>query len=314
LEKERMNFGLSLNVNDPAPNSITKSLEAECLGLDYIWVADLPSQRYAPVIASAIASATSRIRIGLGLISPFLHKPQQIASSLITLIESYGGRFDLCMGPGDRDELRRVGIDLDTYKDISQYLVNSRREISDILASRDIRCKIWLGAQGPRLLRVASSFDGVLLNYSSPEMIEWALNVIREVGGQRLGSLGVYAPSYVYERYKPEIYRILQFASAAVALGASNKILREFSLLETLEPLRRELNTRRLDGSVLKSIPSGITDKFSILKSQNELPKYVGELERLGVQYMVFSYPQSHSAQTINELATGLARAREQRE
>ena len=312
MEKDRVKFGLSLNVNDPVLDSLSKSVEAERLGLDHIWVSDLASQRYAPVVASAVASTTSKIRIGLGLMSPFLHTAQQIASSLTTLIESYGGRFDLCIGPGDRDELRRAGVDLDAHKGIPQYLLKARREISEILKDRDIECKIWLGAQGPELLKIASSFDGVLLNYASPVMIEWALKVIGEGPAERPNSIGISAASYIYDKFKPEIHRILRFASATVALGASSYVLRKFSLAEALEPALQQLQARPLDSSILKLVPSDIIERFCILKSQSELPKYIDELKRLGVQQIVFSYPQGYSTQTIKELAAGLTGVRRQ--
>jgi len=305
-----MKFGIGLNANDPIPDVLAKGLEAERLGLDYVWVSDLPSQRYAPVVASAAALTTHKIRIGLGLISPFLHTPQQIASCLNTLIGSYGGRFELCIGPGDREQLRRVGVDLDALDNIPQHLLKAKKEISQALENRGLECRIWLGAQGSKLLKTAQSFDGVLLNYSSPEMIGWALEVTGKAQGGKPSLVGVFAPSYIYRTFKPEMYKLLQLSSATVAVEASNSVLRRFSLLEALGPARRELLSKPLDSSVLKLIPSEVVEKFSIFKSQDELPTYIGELERLGVEHVVFSYPQGYSIESLGELAEGLSRIR----
>ena len=301
-----MKFGLALNVNENTLEVQAKSHQAERCGLDYVWISDSPSQRHAPVVASAVASATEHIRIGLGLISPFLHTPQQIASSLTTLMESYGARFDLCIGPGDREELHKVGVDLDNIHHVPSRLLSSKEEISEILRKRKLESKIWLGAQGPKLLRIASSFDGVLLNYSSPEMVQWALENIREAKGSVPELVGVFAPSYVYRDFNPEIHKILRYASATVALGASDAVLENFSLLKSLEPARRDLQKRTLDSSMLELVPTNVIDKFSIFKRQHELPQYVLELERLGVRYIVFSYPQTYSAKTIEELSEAL--------
>jgi len=305
-----MKFGLALNVNETTLEVQAKSQQAERCGLDYVWISDRPSQRHAPVVTSAVSSATNHIRIGLGLISPFLHTPQQIASSLTTLIESYGARFDLCIGPGDREELRRVGVYLDNIHDLPNLLLSSKEEISKALRKRKLEPKIWLGAQGPKLLRTASSFDGVLLNYSSPEMVQWALETIQEAKGSVPELVGVFAPSYIYRDLNPEIHKILRFASATVALGASDDVLEKFSLLKSLEPARRELQKRPLDKSILELIPSHVIDKFSIFKRQDELPQYIEQLKRLGVKHIVFSYPQSYSAKTTEELSEALTNQR----
>jgi len=301
-----MQLGLNLNVNDTVPETMAKSREAERLGLDYIWISDLPSQRYAPVVAAAAASATERIRIGFGLISPFLHSPLQVASSLTTLIEAYGERFELCIGPGDRDQLRRVGVDLDRTEGIPTHLLKAKGKIQRSLKDRGLECKIWLGAQGPKLLEIASSFDGVLLNYSSPRMIEWTLKVIHKAKGKMAERVGIFAPSYVYKNFRPKIHRILQYASATVALGASKSVLEQFSFSEMLEPAMKRFASGTHESSVLKLIPSIVIEEFSILKCQHDLPAYLDELRRLRVDHVVFAYPQGYSMETIRELANAL--------
>jgi hypothetical protein len=303
-----MKFAVSLNSNDSISDAVKKSIELDRLGLDYVWVSDLPSQRYAPAVCAAIAKVTSKIRIGLGLISPFLHTSQQIASSLTTLIESYGSRFDLCIGPGDRDELYRVGVDLKNHKNISQSLLNSREEISTLFQKRGIESRIWLGAQGPKLLKLVSAFDGVLLNYSAIEMIEWSLNTIKEEVIDVPRSIGIFSPSYVYKKINPKIHKMLHYTAATVALGTSKTVLKEFLLDEGLEPARIAHKSKSLDESILKLIPQNIIKKFSIFISQDELPKYIQELKRLGVEHVAFSYPQGYSLETIKELSEGLSK------
>jgi 5,10-methylenetetrahydromethanopterin reductase len=303
-----MKFAVSLNSNDSISDAVKKSIELDRLGLDYVWVSDLPSQRYAPAVCAAIAQATSKIRIGLGLISPILHTSQQIASSLTTLIESYGSRFDLCIGPGDRDELYRVGVDLKNHKNILQSLLNSREEISTILKNRGLESRIWLGAQGPKLLRSVSSFDGVLLNYSTIEMVEWALKIMKEEDIDSPRSIGIFSPSYVYKKINPKIQKRLQYAAAIVALGTSKVVLKEFLLDQDLKPARTEYKSKSLDAKILELIPQDIIKKFSIFLSQDELPNYIQDLNRLGVEHVTFSYPQGYSLETIKELSDALSK------
>lgn len=104
MEGLALKYGLGVNANETVQEMIGKSVEAERLALDHVWIGDVPSQRYAFVVAAAIAEKTKKLTIGLGLLSPFLHSPDQITNGFLTLAEAYGNRFELCIGPGDRDQ------------------------------------------------------------------------------------------------------------------------------------------------------------------------------------------------------------------
>ncbi|MBS7626049.1 LLM class flavin-dependent oxidoreductase [Candidatus Bathyarchaeota archaeon] len=297
-----LKFGISINFDDTLNTAVAKSIAAETSKLDYLWIPDLPNQRYPPAIAAAAASRTSRIRIGLGLISPILHRPIQIASSMRTLIEYYGERFELCIGPGDRDNLRMVGIDLERISGIPKMILEAKNEISEHLDRVGLRCRVWLGAQGPRMLKIASKFDGALLNYSDPEMVAWALNKIGRPYETRKWAAGIFAPAYIYREFKPEIYRVLRFASATVALGTSEHVLKRFGLKDIVTSIRGQYGSKPFSTSVLRMVPPTVTERFYILKSQEELPSYIRTLESLGIEQVVFAYPQAISLETIREL------------
>jgi hypothetical protein len=112
----------------------------------------------------------------------------------------------------------------------------------------------------------------------------------------------------VYRSFNPKIFRILEYASATVALGASRSVLEEFSFSESLEPELKKFRSGSLDSSVLELIPKRVIEEFSILKSQGELRPYLDGLKRLKVEHVVFAYPQSYSIETILELAETLDR------
>ncbi|MGQ9543937.1 MAG: LLM class flavin-dependent oxidoreductase [Candidatus Bathyarchaeia archaeon] len=297
-----MKFGISTNVDDTLEASIAKGLAAEISNLDYLWISDLPNQRYPPAVAAAVASRTRKIRIGLGLISPILHPPIQVASFLTTLIEFYGERFELCIGPGDRDQLFRVGIDLNRIGDISKVMLEAKDKIVKNLQSRGLECRVWLGAQGPRMLRAASRFDGVLLNYSDPEMLGWALREIGRSNESKMLTVGIFAPSYIYMDFKPEIYQALRFASGTVALGASDHVLKRFGIYESIAQVRKQYGLEPFNTPILRNLPLKVIERFGILKSQNEFSSYIKTLKGLGVEHVVFAYPQAISVETIKEL------------
>jgi 5,10-methylenetetrahydromethanopterin reductase len=73
----------------------------EELGFDICWVPE-DLYRGAFTLAAAIASATSRLRIGLGILNPYVRHPATIAMELGALEELSGGRSVLGIGAGLR--------------------------------------------------------------------------------------------------------------------------------------------------------------------------------------------------------------------
>jgi len=286
-----MKYGLHLNSESNIDRVVQKSMEAERLGLDSIWICDMPSQRYVPIVASAIASRTKRIQIGLGF-SPLLHTNQQIVSAFYSLIKAYGDRFELCIIAGDKNQLKKVGILRESLRGNPELLVQAKAEISKRSKNQGLSFRIGLGAQGPGTLRIAPSFDCVHLNICSPHIIEWAIKEIRKIGRKEI-QIGIFAPSYIYTVYNHELHQLLRSSSSAVILGASKRFLKVFGFYE------------QLIGSKDK-IPQNIIDKFSISMPYQKLKDYISKIESLGVENIVFSYPQDYSIDTMHDLAKSL--------
>lgn len=300
-----MKYGLGVNVNETIGEIVEKSVAAEQMGLDYVWVADMPSQRYGLVVASAIAANTKRLRVGLGLLNPFLHTSDQIANGFITLAEAYGDRFDLCIGPGDRDQLQRAGVSLFRPRGISNYLLDSKKKIAKKLRENRVNDKIWLGAQGPKILKISKFFDGVLLNYASPNLIKWAINMINSAKKENF-RCGVYAPSYVYTNMDKGVYQLLRVAVTVVTLGAPESVLKKLELNQKLVVAKEKMKAGLTPERIVDDVPVETLHKFSICMPSGKLNTYISELAGLGVEHIVFGYPQNFSKKTIRDLAKAL--------
>lgn len=296
-----MRYGLHLNSESKIDQIVEKGIEAERLGLDTLWICDMPSQRYGPVVASAIASRTRRIQIGLGF-SPYLHTPQQIVSAFYSLIGAYGERFELCLVSGDKNQLQKVGILKRSSKGIPDRLIKSKIEIERKSEEQGLNFEISLGAQGPKMVRIAPSFDGVHLNFCSPSIVEWAMNEIGRIE-RRDFKVGIFAPSYVYTTLDPDIHQLLRRSSTAVILGASDRFLKMFGFYDELHRIEG-----RIDSSTFERIPQEIIDEFSISMPSQKLKEYISKIANLGVEGIVFSYPQDYSIDTIRDLARSLKR------
>ena len=105
-----MKWGVALNVRESMSETLRKARTADRGGIDEVWITDFPASKYAPAVAAAVAEETKSCRIGVGLVSPLLYSPTQILQFMSTLSDTYGERFDLLLGPGDKHALKKIGI------------------------------------------------------------------------------------------------------------------------------------------------------------------------------------------------------------
>jgi hypothetical protein len=300
-----LKYGLSTNPNETIQETVEKSVEMEKLGFDYVWVSNTSSRPCFHTIASNIAERTSNIRVGVGLLSPLLYTPSQIVKSIATLTKLYGNRFELCIGPGDRNQLRKMGFKPSELKHIPELLLRVKREVDEGLSQEGLGIPIWLGAQGPRMLKIAKFFQHVLINYADIDLIKWALE---EMNLPYINSvqLGIYAPSYVYTYKDSQLYHLLKVSSTTVALGTTRSVLEKIGLYGEIIKIREELKRGYKLKDVVDRVPEEVVERFSIYKSSNALSSYILKLREIGVKHIVFGYPQNISKETIRTLALSL--------
>ena len=105
-----MQWGLGVNVMQSVDDTMETCIVADKDGMDKLWVIDFPSQRHAFVLSARIAIET-KARIGIGLISPLLYRPNQIVQAIETLVNNFGERFELLIGVGDKQQLSKIGVE-----------------------------------------------------------------------------------------------------------------------------------------------------------------------------------------------------------
>lgn len=171
---------------------------AERAGFDSLWVGDslLARPRGEPLLLlAALAGVTSRARLGTAVLLPLLRHPVTLAHSLATLDRISQGRLIVGVGPGA--ELPG------THAELKVLGVQSDRRVGGLLDSVE-RCRalwrdtetgvqlrpapqtsggpaFWLGAHGPRMLRLAGErFDGWLPFSPTPDEYASGLRAVRE--------------------------------------------------------------------------------------------------------------------------------------
>lgn len=183
-----MRFSIRLNNDLTLPEYITLAQTAERAGFDQFWVSNDLFLRSAPVILSAIGTATERIEIGSCILNPYTITPSELAMLAATLDELTGNRFNLGLAAGAADFLEWVGLShgrplaamRETITAIRGLLAGERvaldgkflhwQEEAYLRFDAPRITPIYLGAMGPGMLRLAGELaDGVLPLLFPPE-------------------------------------------------------------------------------------------------------------------------------------------------
>ena len=92
-----------------ARESVKVAAEAERLGYDSLWMHESLFQRDVVTCIAAMAGATSKLRIGSGVINTFTRHPVAAATTFATLSEFSGGRVMLGVGLGSFPTIPLIG-------------------------------------------------------------------------------------------------------------------------------------------------------------------------------------------------------------
>jgi len=200
------NLGVGVDGMASASEVLKLAREAEALGFHSFWLSEGYHTRSAIVTATVIATATSRIRIGLGIVSPHMKHAALLAMEAASLDEVARGRVILGIGKV-LNALRKHGLkEAGATKVVKEAIEVIRgflgggvvhydgaifkipRPGSQLGLTRPTDLPIYVGATGPAMLRLAAQYaDGVLFNYPcTPSFIKYAMPFLDE-GLRRAG-------------------------------------------------------------------------------------------------------------------------------
>jgi alkanesulfonate monooxygenase SsuD/methylene tetrahydromethanopterin reductase-like flavin-dependent oxidoreductase (luciferase family) len=293
-------WSIAINLRESVSNIVEKAIVADTGGMDSIWITDYPAVRLSPVLASAVANKTKRCRIGVGLLSPLIYQPNHIVQYISTLIKHHGDRFDLLIGPGDRSKLSEIGVDYGHSSSVVRSLPESLDTIRKGLADYE-GCRVFLGAQGLKMVRASRNSDGVLLNYSDPDMIRWAIETLGHTSNPF--EIGVFPPTYIGKSVDCIENLSIRTSAAIVALGMSPLMKKKFGLTEALRPAQSLLKEKgNIDESVINLIDQNIIDRFCICETPEGVCKLIQQFRNMGVTLVVFGPPQGATLTGVKKL------------
>ena len=178
---------------------------AEEHGYGEVWMTE-GAGRDSLTQLTAIATATTRIGLGTGILPMFSRTPLITAMSAVGLAEVSDGRFILGLGVGNRpatenghgvaysqpmehlSDLIHIVRGLLEGEEVSHQgkaISVTRASLGD--AAPEVKVPIYIAALGPRMLELAGAIaDGVLLSWTAASYLDQAIQLVRD-GANKAG-------------------------------------------------------------------------------------------------------------------------------
>jgi alkanesulfonate monooxygenase SsuD/methylene tetrahydromethanopterin reductase-like flavin-dependent oxidoreductase (luciferase family) len=201
----RPQIGVVLPRDLPAPRVLEYARTAERLGFDELWVVEDLGFRGGLVQATAVLAATTRLRVGIGILPAAVRSAAFAAMEIATLEQLFPGRTDVGIGHGMPGWMRQAGVwPQRPLAFLTEYVATVRTLLGggeaaglrlEPSAVPDAVPPLLLGVRGPRSLAAAGRVaDGtVLAEPCTPEYARAALAAIAPPGAHRLVAYNVGA-------------------------------------------------------------------------------------------------------------------------
>ncbi len=192
---------------DCSPREVTElGLLAERHGIGAVWTSNYPSSRDPIITLCPLALASSTIRIGPLVITPYELHPYKTAKALASLNELCAGRANIliggptgvnaAMGMGATRMVGRVRECAEILKSVRpDQALNYNGKIFQVWGYRptwatDTPPLIYVGANKPQMLRMAAQVaDNIMLGDPTPEVLAAAMTTLdrelKSAGRQR---------------------------------------------------------------------------------------------------------------------------------
>nr|MDO8133244.1 5,10-methylenetetrahydromethanopterin reductase [Candidatus Njordarchaeum guaymaensis] len=306
-----MKFGIEFVPNNPIDEVTKWASLAEQKKFDYIWVTDHFNNRNTYVTLTSIALKTSTVKIGPGVTNPYLINPAWTASAMASLSEVSKGRAVLGIGAGDKTTISYLGLE---QKSPVAALAECVNIIRGLLKGEDVKLlgnvfnvtgarlnyqsdyvPIYLGVQGPRMLRLAAQIsDGVLINASHPLDISTAMRELRsgldEAGRPSNFDIAAYT-SFSVSSDPTEAVKLARPVVAFIAAATPDVVLERHGLSpERVQVIKRALASGQFK-EAFKAVNDELLDVFSITGTPSQCTEKVAAILKEGVTQLVIGSP-----------------------
>ena len=312
-----LSFGFAHVPSEHYRKHVDLVLEAERLGFDHAWIPDQTFYRDPYVILTALALATEKIRLGVGVTNPYTRHPAMAGRAIASIDECAAGRVSLGVGAGNvRELLNPLGLDFDRpaarcremVELVKRVLAGStngtgyvgevyRMDGARLQFDVDHRIPVYLAGRGPRVLEAAGEVaDGVLIGgLCSSAGIGYALERVRAGAAARNRDIGeIDIGSWVTVHLTDDREHDLEHLRPVVAHiigGAPDSVLDAIGLPTAL--IARLKADYRSGGSAAAAVhvTEECLDAFTIVGDASLCIDRIRALEEAGTTQFIFLMP-----------------------
>jgi len=296
-------IGLCMSGNMSMAEILRCATIAESAGWDSIWLGEDYFYRGVVTMASAVASVTSQIRIGLGIMTPLPRHPALTAMEVGTLQELSGGRIMAGIGAGVGSWMRQMGFEYGSPLTIMREGLELIRrllagetvdEVGKVFSVHRVRLgfsttvpPLLLGALGPKALQLSGEIaDGTVLSVlAAPSYVRWARERIAE-GQARSGRsqsehlVVAYAFFALADSIEAGRALVRPLVAEYLAAGGVNSLTQHLGLSDAFVLELGEAHDR---GEVVTDrIPDSILDAVAAIGPPDDCARWVENLASAG--------------------------------
>jgi 5,10-methylenetetrahydromethanopterin reductase len=302
-----MKFGIEFVPNEPISKIVKLVKLAEDVGFEYTWITDHYNNKNVYETLALIADGTETIKMGPGVTNPYVRSPAITSAAVATLDELSNGRATLGIGPGDKATFDALGIEwtkpVSTIKDaiatMTTLMAGGKTEggaqLGGVKAVQE-RIPIYMGAQGPMMLKTAGGFsDGALINASNPKDFEAAVPLIKEGAAEAGKSISdVDIAAYTCCSIDDDAGKALKAAKivvAFIAAGSPPPVFARHGLPTDTGAKFGAMLAKGDFGGAIGAVNDELMEAFSVFGTPAEFVPKIKALGEMGVTQYVAGSP-----------------------
>jgi 5,10-methylenetetrahydromethanopterin reductase len=302
-----MKFGIEFVPNEPISKIVKLVKLAEDVGFEYTWITDHYNNKNVYETLALIADGTETIKMGPGVTNPYVRSPAITSAAVATLDELSNGRATLGIGPGDKATFDALGIEwtkpVSTIKDaiammttlMSGGKTETGARLGGVKAVQE-KIPIYMGAQGPMMLKTAGGFsDGALINASNPKDFAAAVPMIKEGAEEQGKSLSdVDVAAYTCCSIDDDAGKALGAAKivvAFIAAGSPPPVFARHGLPTDTGAKFGGMLAKGDFGGAIGAVDDALMEAFSVVGTPAEFVPKIEALGKMGVTQYVAGSP-----------------------
>ncbi|MDA8268887.1 MAG: LLM class flavin-dependent oxidoreductase [Actinomycetota bacterium] len=279
MDPGQINVGI--HPDHPVAETVAFARAVEAAGFGGLWIADSQHLfRDCMVSTTAVALATDRIPLGIGVTNPVLRHPSVLAGSAASLDELVPGRLTLGLGSGET-AVQTAGKRSATIAEMEEALVACRQYLAGPWGGPARPVPLVLAATGPRALALAGRLadsaymkmgcDHGLLRWASEQITAASRTAGRATGCTTTLLLPVGLGDSLEDAYR-EVAGFAAATAGAVHQAVPRSVVaaERQGELDAVAEMVRQARTNETyaawldDPSRIGDLPRGVIDMFCI--------------------------------------------------